>query len=145
MRIETSADAAAKLASYPLHVQPRVAELRRLIVETAETAGIPVLVETLKWGETSYLAAKGSTLRFDWKSRAPEQVSLYFKCTSKLLPTIRAIFGELFVYETNRAIHIPLEGPIPRAELGQCIRLALCYHRLKDMPLLGYAGRREDR
>ena len=138
MRIETDPDAATKLASYPAHVQPRVAELRTLIIEAAREAGIPVLVETLKWGEPSYLAKNGSTLRFDWKERAPGRVSLYFKCTSTLIPTIRAVYGDLFDYEANRAIHLDLEGIIPRAELTQCIRMALCYHVLKDKPLLGY-------
>lgn len=136
-QIKTHPDAAAKLASYPVHVLPRITALRALIIETAEAAGIPVLEETLKWGEPSYLAKKGSTLRMDWKPRAPAQIGLYFKCTTTLVPTIRDVYGALFSYEKNRAIRLPLDAPWPLAELSECIRLALCYHSLKDKPHLG--------
>lgn len=140
MRTETHPDARARLAGYPAHVQPKVAELRQLILEAAEEAGVTVLRETLKWGEPSYLAPRGSTLRLDWKPRAPERLSLYFKCTSTLIPTIREIFGDRFEYEKSRAIHLDLERPLPRAELKACVRMALCYHDLKGEPLLGYRG-----
>ena len=40
------------------------------------------LEETLKWGEPSYLVKKGSTIRMDWKSKAPNQYAMYFKCTN---------------------------------------------------------------
>lgn len=138
MKTETHPDVRAKLASYPAHVQPRVAELRRLILEAAEEAGVPVLQEVLRWGEPSYLAPRGSTLRLDCKEHAPERLSLYFTCTSRLIPTIREIFGDLFDYEKSRALHLDLGGPVPRAELEECVRMALCYHDLKHMPLLGY-------
>ena len=65
------------------------------------------LEETLKWGEPSYLVKKGSTIRMDWKVKTPDQYAMYFKCTSKLVPTFRELFGDLFKYEKNRAILFP--------------------------------------
>lgn len=128
----------AKWASYPTNVLPQLLHLRTLIVAVAEAAPtIASLEETLKWGEPSYLAPKGSTLRLDWKAKHPDQYALYFKCTSQLIPTIKALYGDLFEYETTRALVFQLEAPLPEVALKHCIALALRYHSLKHEPLLG--------
>ena len=44
---------------YPSHIQPKMAALRRLVLESAEELSLDYLEETLKWGEPSYLAKKG--------------------------------------------------------------------------------------
>ena len=112
--------------------------MRNLILEVAsENDSIHELEETLKWGEPSYLAKHGSTLRMDWKEKSPDQYAMYFKCTSKLVPTIKTIYKDKFRYENNRAIIFKLNDPIPEPELKQCIRLALTYHKVKHLPLLG--------
>ena len=112
--------------------------LRKLILEVADDdPRILRLDETLKWGEPSYCTPRGSTLRIDWKSRMPEFCAMYFKCTSKLVPTIRECFGASLQYENNRAVLLPLDAPLPEAELRSCIRMALNYHRVKHLPRLG--------
>ncbi len=112
--------------------------LRRLIIETAkEIESITEIEETLKWGEPSYLVKKGSTIRMDWKTKLPDQYAMYFKCTSKLVPTFKALYGDLFEYENNRAILFKLEDKVPEAELKECIGLALEYHSVKHLPRLG--------
>lgn len=112
--------------------------LRNLILETAsEIDGIDTLEETLKWGEPSYLTKHGSTLRMDWKEKKPDQYAMYFKCTSKLVPTFKAIFNDTFEYENNRAIVFKLNEKVPEKELKQCIRMTLTYHKIKQLPLLG--------
>ncbi|NJC26165.1 DUF1801 domain-containing protein [Neolewinella antarctica] len=127
-----------KLAEYPPLPQQRLARLRALVREvTTEAPEIDRLEETLKWGEPSFLTRGGSTLRMDWKEKAPDSYALYFKCTSKLIPTIREIYGDQFSYAANRAIVLPLTAEPPVAEIKNCIRLALRYHRLKHLPLLG--------
>ena len=69
-----------------------------MILETVEgMEEVDKLEETLKWGEPSYLTKHGSTLRMDWKAKAPDQYAMYFKCTSKLVPSFKAIFGDLFL------------------------------------------------
>ncbi len=85
----------------------------------------------------SYLAKKGSTIRMDWKAKAPNQYAMYFKCTSKLVETFKEVYGDIFKYEKNRAIVFDLEDEVPKEELKECIRLALHYHSLKHLPLLG--------
>ncbi len=129
---------AEKFATYPPHILPKIEQLRQLILDTAaDIPGLDSLEETLKWGEPSYLAKMGSTIRIDWKAKTPGQYGIYFKCTSKLVSTFREVFGDRFNYEKNRAIIFQLEDEIPEAELTNCIRCALTYHRVKNIPALG--------
>ncbi len=127
--IRTSPEFEAKLASYPDFVRDKLVYLRRLIIETArEIPEVETLEETLKWGEPSFLSPKGSTLRFDWKRKTPHQYQIYFKCTSKLVPTFREVFGNTFRYEKNRAIIFQLDEELPISELKRCIKATLTYH-----------------
>jgi len=126
-----------KFKSYPKEIGPKMYLLRKLVLEVAEESEIAKIEETLKWGEPSYLAKKGSTLRMDWKAKTPNQYAMYFKCTSKLVETFREVYGDTFKYEKNRAIVFNLEDEVPKQELKACIRLALNYHSLKHLPLLG--------
>ena len=73
----------------------------------------------------------------DWKEKKPDQVALYFKCTSKLVPTFKELYKDTFAFEDNRAIVFKLDDKLPEAELKQCISMALKYHKLKHLPLLG--------
>jgi hypothetical protein len=123
---------------YPDFVRNKMLKLRSLILETvSEIEEAESLEETLKWGEPSYLVKNGSTIRIDWKSKTPDQYAIYFKCTSKLVPTFKKVFGSIFKYEKNRAILFDLNDKIPVKELKVCISLALQYHLLKNEPLLG--------
>lgn len=126
-----------KFNGYPKTIAAKLNYLRELILETANESAIGELEETLKWGEPSYLAKKGSTIRMDWKAKTPNQYAMYFKCTSKLVETFREVYGNQFKYEKNRAIVFELEDEVPKEELKECIRLALQYHSLKHLPLLG--------
>ncbi len=124
--------------NYPRSVQCQLLFLRDLVINVAsEIEGLQELEETLKWGEPSYLAKFGSTVRMDWKSKNPEQYALYFKCTSSLVPTFKTVYGDLFKFEGDRAIVFKLDDKIPETELRHCISLALKYHRIKHLPLLG--------
>jgi len=128
-----------KFKSYPKEIKPRMEYLRHLILETAEeNHHLKEIEETLKWGEPSYLVKKGSTVRIDWKAKAPEQYAVYFKCTSKLVPTFKKIYGDTFKYEKNRAIVFSVKEKPPKKALKSCINLALNYHSVKDKPLLGF-------
>jgi hypothetical protein len=109
-----------------------------LVLEAAaEIDGLQKLEETLKWGEPSYLTKHGSTVRMDWKAKAPDQYAIYFKCTSKLVPTFREIYPSEFTYEGNRALVFSLDEELPEVALKHCIKVALTYHKVKHLPLLG--------
>lgn len=125
-------------ADYPEVIKPKMLFLRKLIIETAEEIeDIDKLEETLKWGEPSYLTKNGSTLRIDWKEKKPDQYAMYFKCTSKLVPTFQLVFGDSFSYETTRAIVFKLDEKLPIDDLKKCITMTLQYHKVKNLPLLG--------
>ena len=124
--------------NYPPAIRKKILNLRKLIIATAdEIPELSDLEETLKWGEPSYLAKKGSTIRIDWKKKKPEQYAIYFKCTSKLVTTFREVYNNDFTYETNRAIVFQMEDKIPEKELKKCIKAALTYHKVKNLALLG--------
>lgn len=126
------------ISSYPKLAQKRLLELRKLILDTATSVdNLSKLEETLKWGEPSYLTKHGSTVRIDWKVKKPNQFAVYFKCTSKLVETFKKVHADTFNFEGNRAIIFEMDDRIPKKELQQCIAMALQYHKLKHLPLLG--------
>jgi hypothetical protein len=138
LKIISDKKAVQKFKSYPDAIKKKMADLRSLILEVArETAAIDTIEETLKWGEPSYITKKGTTLRIDWKEKSPNQYAMYFQCTSRMIPTIKALYRDTFKYETTRAILFDLEAPLPILPLKDCINMALTYHAVKHMPLLG--------
>jgi len=138
VQIQTTRPVQYVFDSYPDRATERLKELRTIILEAAEESQwVEKLEETLKWGEPSYLAKHGSTVRIDWKAKSPDQFAIYFKCTSKLVPTFREIFPNTFHFEGNRAIVFGLDEEIPKSELKQCIKAAIEYHKVKHLPLLG--------
>ncbi|MCR1026373.1 DUF1801 domain-containing protein [Cellulophaga baltica] len=123
---------------YPDLIRPKMRALRNLILEAAnELDDVQELEETLKWGEPSYIAKKGSTIRIDWKKKTPEHYAIYFKCTSLLVITFKEVFPDQFTYEGNRALVFKVEEEIPVKELKSCIKAALQYHTIKHVPSLG--------
>lgn len=138
LKINRDPQVELKFQTYPKELKTKLNYLRDLIIETAsEIEGIQEMEETLKWGEPSYLVKKGSTVRIDWKPQNPNQYAMYFKCTSKLVPTFKEVFGDKFKYEKTRAILFDLNDTVPKNELKECIELALKYHSVKNEPLLG--------
>ena len=138
LEINSNPEVAQKIGTYPAPVQKKLNAIRKLILDTADkTEGVTAIEETLKWGEPSYLVKKGSTLRMDWKAKAPDQYAVYFKCTSKLVTTFREVYGDTFNYEKNRAIVFQMNDKVPKKELAKCIQATLRYHHVKELPSLG--------
>jgi hypothetical protein len=136
--IRSDPDIEAVFANYPYFVHDKMLSLRKLVHETVEELEtVTALEETLKWGEPSFLTKHGSTLRMDWKDKSPDQYALYFKCTSRLVPTFKTVFGDLFTYEGNRAILFRLDDHLPEDEVKACIKATLMYHKVKHLPMLG--------
>lgn len=138
MQITSNPAVALIFKNYPDSVRDRMFALRSLVIETAkEIQEIKALEETLKWGEPSYLTKIGSTLRMDWKPKAPDQYAMYFQCSSRLVRTFKLMFKKRFQYEGNRALIFRLEDELPAEELKYCIKAALTYHKVKHLPTLG--------
>ena len=139
MNLSTNPYTTEVFENYPDSVQSQMEKLRELVLEAAsEVDGLEDLEETLKWGEPSYLTKHGSTVRMDWKEKTPDQYAMYFKCTSKLVPTFKELYQDVFTFEGDRAIVFKLDERIPEKELKHCIKLALTYHKVKHLPLLGF-------
>ncbi|TQV68199.1 DUF1801 domain-containing protein [Exilibacterium tricleocarpae] len=127
-----------KFQSYPNNIQEELLLLRQLIFETAaETEAIGQVEETLKWGEPSYLADGGSTIRINWKAASPHQYAMYFHCKTRLVETFRECYRDKFNFEGNRAILFDAGQVIPIAALKHCIAMSLMYHKVKHLPMLG--------
>lgn len=132
-----NADIQVKFNSYPEDISAKLLELRALIFDVANNDAINRLEETLKWGEPSYISDIGSTIRIDWKAKTPEQYAMYFNCKTRLIETIKEIYGTTFLYEGNRAIIFKKSDIIPVKALQHCVSMALRYKKIKHLPLLG--------
>lgn len=138
MKLTTNPKTTEVFENYPDFVRSQMEQLRELVLEAASKVDdLENLEETLKWGEPSYLTKHGSTVRIDWKEKKPDQYAMYFKCTSKLVPTFKELYQDTFTFEGDRAIVFKLDEKIPEKELKHCIKLALTYHRVKHLLLLG--------
>ena len=136
-RIENPSVAAA-FDAYPSSVRRQLLRLRQLVVDVADShEAVGSLEETLKWGEPSYLVKGGSTIRLGMPKSSPERFAMYFNCNTKLVDTFREIYPNTFEFEGNRAIVFALGSQIDTDALRHCIELALRYHHVKKLPLLG--------
>ncbi|OOV88365.1 DUF1801 domain-containing protein [Oceanospirillum linum] len=125
------------LDQYPDQVRVRLLELRDLIIRTASKLEVGEVEQTLKWGEPSFHVKSGSPVRMDWKEKAPDQYYLFFNCKTRLIETFKELYRDSLVFEGNRAIVLPLSEPLPETAVKHCLQLALRYHSVKHLPLLG--------
>lgn len=73
----------------------------------------------------------------DWKPKDPDVTKVYFHCQTILIETFKEIYPDEFEYEGRRAIVIPLSVSTAGGPLSHCLQMALLYHSLKHLPLLG--------
>ena len=125
----------ACFSAYPPGARRRMLALRELVfVTAARTEGVGEIREALRWGEPAYLTAQsgsGSTLRIDWKARAPDRYALYFNCRTTLVERFRVLFPDDFEFEGNRALVLRLDQRMPRDSLAFCIEASLLYRAHK--------------
>jgi hypothetical protein len=127
----------AKFETYPISARRQLERVRQLILTRAAEDALGDVEEVLKWGEASYLVKGGTTIRIDWKAKDPDAIKVFFHCQTRLIETFKERYPSEFEYEGKRAIVIPLGMNIEQSPLGHCLELALKYHRLKHLPLLG--------
>ena len=137
MDIKQNPDVLLKFQQYPEHMRKKLLHLRQLVIDTAaEIEGIDTLEETLKWGEPSYLAKGGSTIRMDWKPSTPDTYGMYFNCRTKLVDTFRKLYPRDFTFDGKRAIVFHRDDTIAIEALKHCITLSLTYHKIKhELPV----------
>ncbi|PAS26988.1 hypothetical protein CGT72_18795 [Vibrio cholerae] len=130
-------DVRKKFASYPDHIKLVLMSIRSLIFEISETRELGEVKESLKWGEPSYSVINGSTIRFDWKAKYPEQYFIFFNCKTKLVDTFRELYSDTLKFQGNRAIVLNINEAQPIEQLSHCIEISLKYKLIKDLPFLG--------
>lgn len=115
---------------FPEPVRARLLELRRLLFDVAaRTAGSGTIVETIKWGQPSYLTEcpkSGSTVRLGCAGDG--RPALFCHCQTTLIGQFRDLYPDAFDFEGNRALVLK-DGAFPQEELAHCVALALTYHR----------------
>ncbi len=125
-----------KVDLYSAKAKAKFFELRSLVYAVARDNDLGTIVETVKWGQPSYLSKHGSTVRIDWLSEDPENLGVFFNCNTSLVETFKEVFGNQLVYNGNRVVVVAIDNPVP-PELSACFFMALNYHKLKRQPLLG--------
>ncbi|MDQ2044375.1 DUF1801 domain-containing protein [Pseudoalteromonas sp. 20-92] len=120
--------------NYPEIAKSKLIKLRELIYTVAQEQNLGAVEESLKWGEPSYNVINGSPIRIGFKGSS---CYLFFHCQSKLVSTFRELYSHSLTLEGNRAIVLNSEKPLPEHPVKECIKLALTYHKVKRLPLLG--------
>lgn len=125
-------DVQAAFEAFPPEVRHRLAEIRATILDVAAgDSRIGTITETLKWGEPAYLTAEtgsGSTVRLGRPRGRADRAAIYFICHTPLVDGFRERFGDLFDYEGNRAVLLPVSGEVARVPLEMMLSAALTYH-----------------
>jgi hypothetical protein len=120
---------------FPADVRGQLLMVRDLIGQAAKNSNkVGELVETLKWGQPSYLPRKpriGSTVRIGTLKTSPDTVALFFHCQTRLVETFRHLYPDTFIFQGNRAMLVRPDGPVPEDEIRHCASLALTYHLWK--------------
>ena len=106
--------------SYPEPARSQLLALRDLIFQVAGDAPV---TETLKWGQPSYRAPKGSPIRLGVTKEGA--VALYAICTTTLIETFRQGPGAHLTFEKTRAV---LPRPDQLDTLRPLIAHVLTYH-----------------
>ena len=131
--VEMPADVTAAFEALSDDARPRLLSIRDLIFKVAaDTDGVGEIVETLKWGQPSYLTVRpksGSTVRLGVSKDG--RPALFCHCQTTLVGEYRELYDADFDFEGNRAVILKDEPPLPVAELEHCLALALTYHRRK--------------
>ena len=124
--------------AYPPKLRADLLALRALILDTAaKTDGVGPLVETLKWGQPSYLRI-GTTVRIDALKDRPDGYALFVHCQSRLADAFRQLYPDQFTFDGNRALLFTTGQPRPDDALKHCIALALTHHLRKRRPKAGH-------
>jgi hypothetical protein len=126
-----------KLETYPKNARDMIMIIRDLLFQLSKTDHLGEITESLKWGEPSFTTKYGSPVRVDWKSDSPETVSIFFNCKTRLVETFREVYPQTFIFAGNRELILKLSEPLPEKELKHCLSIALQYHRVKHLTLLG--------
>ena len=122
-------DVEAVFRAHAPAMRAKLLKLRGIILATAaKMDGVGEIVETLRWGQPSYIAKGGSTIRIDAVKTEPGRYAMYFICHTDLIARFREHYPQLD-YGGNRSILLHTRERIPEDALRHCISMALTYKR----------------
>ena len=119
-------------ARWPTEAQLKFAQIRTLILDTAARADVGPLTESLKWGQPAWRPNRprtGSTLRLNWSDKMPQTLALFVDCKTTLAADIFAAYPNDFQYETNRAMRMALNAPLPESAITHLVHATFTYHQ----------------
>ena len=125
-------DLATAVAHWPEPAQLAFLHIRRIVLIAARDLPDLSLIETLKWGQPSWLPDRprqGATLRAAWQAKRPDDIGLFVNCNTTLAETMRALYPADFSYEGRRGLYVALAAPLPEQAIAHCAVLTLTYHR----------------
>jgi hypothetical protein len=125
------------ISTYPAAAQNYARRIRQLVHVTAAEEGLGPVTEDLKWGEPNFSVPGGSPFRMDWKEETPQFFYLFFNCRTSLISTFREVYQGALQFEGSRAIVLDVNREMPEDILRHCFSLAMRYHQVKNLPLLG--------
>ncbi|MEQ6203704.1 DUF1801 domain-containing protein [Sulfitobacter sp. HNIBRBA2951] len=120
------------LSAWPPQACAVFNKIRALILETAQTAGVGTLEESLKWHQPAWRPQKprtGSTLRLNWDAGAPNTIALFVDCKTTIAAEMFAAYPYDFMYESNRGLRLHLGAPLPEQAIAYLAERTFTYHR----------------
>ncbi|MBU2936583.1 MULTISPECIES: DUF1801 domain-containing protein [Pacificibacter] len=118
------------LANVPPAERAGLLDLRQLIFDVAaRDPDIGPLEETLKWGQPAYFTAatkSGTTLRLGLPKTGG--FAMLCHCQTTVISDFRALFGDDFIYDGNRAVVFSAGETLPTDKIALLISAALRYH-----------------
>ena len=121
--------------AYPAPLKKRLLEVREIIFAVAaQTDGVGVIEETLKWREPAYLTSEtgsGTTIRISSVKNSADKFGVYFNCQTSLIEDFRQLYPDTFKFAGKRALLFDVDKALPLEPLKHCIALAQTYHLRK--------------
>lgn len=112
-------------------------QIRRMMHAIAAEHGLGEVVESIKWGQPSFVVKTGTPVRFGWTDSRPSVLSVFVHCNTRLIDTFREMYSDGFEYVGNRELRLPLDQPRLPVQMPCFIACAMTYHKIKHLPNLG--------
>nr|WP_323782082.1 DUF1801 domain-containing protein [Amylibacter sp.] len=129
MTPELPAPVKAAYDAMPVSQKSLLLKVRGLIFDCAESVGAGPVEEALRWGQPSYIAPKGSSLRLGVAKTG--QAALFAHCQSSLISTFAQRFQGDFLIEGNRAVYLDVLGVQEQEKLRFLILHGLQYKLMR--------------
>ena len=130
MTPDMPAEVRAAFDAFAPQARTGLLQLRDLILaQAADMPQVGPITEALRWGQPAYLTSQtkaGSTLRLGVPKSGG--FALFVHCQTSLIADFRAVAGDRFRYEGQRAVLFARAGDLQPDLLALLIRRALGWH-----------------